>query len=234
MRKYRSEDQAFFNRRDKFALDYPRIDLNFAADNWPLFAGTVNIARFLAIYELAKKVIDLPGHFCELGCWNGTNLVYLAKVVNILKPEGCTELIGFDSFEGLTDFDADKDAPAEEKGARYCGSVQLLENALKVHQLHEFVQLVKGDIAQTLPEFVARRKDIRFSFIYVDLDLYAPVKTAVEFLYQRLLTGGIMVFDEYNTEDWPGETSAVHDILGDKVQLRGVPYTRQPTAYIVK
>ena len=217
----------------KLGQKYDDAELWFIADNWPLFAGSVNIARFLATYELAKKAIDLPGHFCELGCWNGTNLLFLAKIVSILKPQALTEVIGFDSFQGLETFDRSKDSSNKTTG-RYKGNVDLLEDALKLHKLNDFVHLIKGDVEDTLPRFVEERRDIRFSFIYVDLDLYKPVKKTIELLYDKLLTGGIMVFDEYNTPDWPGETSAVHDVLGNNVKLRSVPNTRQPTAYIIK
>ena len=41
-------------------------------------------------------------------------------------------------------------------------------------------------------------------------------------------------FDEYNHENWSGETSAVHEVLGEDIVIHSVPFTRQPTAYIVK
>ena len=234
MRKFSIEDQTYFKNREWFASRYEDAKLWFVADNWPLFAGLVNIARFLAIYDLVRKVIDLPGHFCELGCWNGTNLVYLAKIVSILKPQSYTESIGFYSFKGLKTFDTEKDAPARGAEDKYKGNVELLEDVLLLYDLHEFVRLVKGNIEETLPSFLQERKDIRFSFVYMDADLYPPTKVGIELLYPRLLRGGIMVFDQFNIEDWPGETSAVHDVLGSAVPIHGVPFTRQPTAYIIK
>lgn len=234
MRKFDTEDQNYFQEREIFARKYDDAKLWFVTDNWPLFAGLANIARFLAIYDLVKQVIDLPGHFCELGCWNGANLVYLAKIVNIFRPEANTEVIGFDSFQGLQTFDSEKEAACVDSRGKYRGNLQLLEDTLRLYNLHDSVRLVKGSIEETLPLFVKERGDIRFAFIYLDVDLYAPTKVGIELLYPRLLKGGIMVFDEYNTEDWPGETSAVHDVLGQNVQIRGVPFTREPTGYIIK
>ena len=234
MRKFHAEDQRYFENRDHLAGRYHDARLWFIVDNWPLFAGIVNIGRFLAIYDLVKKVIDLPGHFCELGCWNGANLVYLAKIVSILKPQSHTKVIGFDWFQGLRTFDREKDITSRGVEGKYKGNVELLEDVIRLYNLNEFVQLVEGDVEETIPAFLQMRKDLRFSFIYLDLDLYSPTKVGIELLYPRLLKGGIMVFDEYNVEDWPGETSAVHDVLGNDVQIHGVPFTRQPTAYIIK
>lgn len=236
MRKFSREDHEYFEARNRFASEYSDASLWFVADNWPLFAGIVNIGRFLSIYDLVKKVIDLPGHFCELGCWNGTNLVYLAKIVSILKPQSYTEVIGFDWFQGLkaSSINKEKDTADEGIEGEFKGNIELLEDVIRLYDLDEFVRLVKGDVVETIPAFLQARKDIRFSFIYVDLDLYSPVKVGIELLYSRLLKGGVMVFDEYNLEDWPGETSAVHDVLGSDVKVHAVPFTRQPTAYIVK
>jgi hypothetical protein len=234
LKKFSREDQAYFTRRDRFAAKYSDAGFWFIADNWPLFAGIANIGRFLAIYDLIRDVIDLPGHFCELGCWNGANLVYMAKIIRILQPHSCTEIIGFDSFKGLETFVNGKDDSRHEKKNTYKGNVRLLEDAIKLYNMDEHVRLVKGDIRKTLPKFLKARKDIRFSFVYLDLDLYAPTKLGIELLYPRLLKGGIMAFDNYNTEDWPGETSAVHEVLGDKVPIHGSPFSRQPRAYIIK
>jgi hypothetical protein len=200
-----------------------------------MMAGTANIARSLAIYELVKQVAHLPGHFCELGCWNGTNLIFLAKLVSLLKPRSFTETIGFDAFAGLQVFEEGKDSAATDADrGKYKGNPELLRDALTVHGLEQAVQLVEGNIEQTLPAFLEERRDIRFSFVYLDTDLYGSIKCGVELLYPKLLKGGIMVFDEYNLEAWPGETAALHDVLGPDVELRAVPLTRQPTAYLIK
>lgn len=232
-KKFSAEDLQYFQKRNEFASEHVEIPLWFSVDNWPLLAGIVNISRSLAIYELVKKVIHLPGHFCELGCYNGTNLVYLAKLLRIFRPQSCAEVIGFDSFEGLQVFSDEKDPSPVTRGT-YVGNVLLLEDVLQLYDLRDCVELVKGDIEKTLPAFLEERKDIRFSFIYLDVDLYSPTKVGLELLYPRLIKGGVIVLDEYNMAAWPGETSAVHDVLGQDVVMQSVPFTRRPTAYIIK
>lgn len=234
-KKFSHEDKAYFERRKQFIEKYRDADFSFIADNWPMLAGTVNIARSLAIYELVKRVIDLPGHFCELGCWNGTNLIFLAKLGALLKPRSYTEVFGFDAFAGLQVFSDEKDGAAVQAGrGKYKGNPELLQDALRLHGLDDSVRLVQGNIEESLPEFLKQRKDVRFSFVYLDTDLYPSIRCGLELLYPLMLKGGIMAFDEYNLADWPGETSAVHDVLGHDVAIHAVPHTRQPTAYIVK
>ncbi len=126
MGKFETDDRLYFEHRARFAEKYRAADCWFIADNWPLFSGRANIARCLAVYELVKRVIDLPGHFCELGCWNGANLVYIAKIVSMLRPLGRTEVVGFDSFEGLTGSTPGKDARRGDAVGTYKGSAELL------------------------------------------------------------------------------------------------------------
>ena len=232
--KFQSIDRAYFARRNRFAQKYDDAAWWFIADNWPLFAGRANLARFLAIYELAKQAAQRPGHFCELGCWHGTNLVFLAKILQILKPDSHTELIGFDSFQGLRQFHERDGQLRHRPHGKYQGNHRLLKDVLRLHHLEREVQVVKGPIERTLPRWLTQRRDIRFAFVYVDVDLYEPTKLGIEWLYPRLLKGGVMVFDQYNMPQWPGETSAVHEMLGADVQLLQVPGTRQPIAYLVK
>ena len=232
MTNFSSLDSDYFKRRAVFTQEFKDLDLWRVADNWPLFAGAVNISRFLAIYELFKSVAHLPGHMCELGCWHGANLLFLGKLVKLFKPFNFVSIYGFDSFEGLQTVDSAKDKNVV-KGS-YTGDLHLLEQALALHDLQDVITLVKGDILETLPSFLEKQKEIRFSFIYFDLDLFAPTKSALELLYPRLLSGGILAFDEYNIDAWPGETSAIHEVLGEHLLLKTIPFARQPTAYLIK
>jgi SAM-dependent methyltransferase len=234
VKKFEKTDKEFFEARKAFEEAHQEIPFWFGIDNWSLFAGSVNIARKLAIYELVQQALELPGHIAELGCWNGNNLVFMAKLVKIFKPNSLTEVFGFDSFEGLENFTGVKDKGEKDRRGSYKGDLATLEEMLRIHQLDDFTHLIKGNVLETLEAFLEKRQDVRFSLIYLDMDLYEPTKYAIEKLYPRLLSGGLMVFDEYNTAQWPGETSAVHEVLGDDAELIEVPYTRQPRAYLIK
>jgi len=69
---------------------------------------------------------------------------------------------------------------------------------------------------------------------HVDADLYSPVRVGIEELWPKILQGGITVFDKYNNTEWPGETSVLHNMLGNDLEIHSIPFTRQPTAFTVK
>ena len=52
------------------------------------------------------------------------------------------------------------------------------------------------------------------SLLHLDLDLYTPTKKVLEIEIDRMPKGAMVVFDEINHEDYPGETIAVIEQLG--------------------
>lgn len=50
--------------------------------------------------------------------------------------------------------------------------------------------------------------------LHLDLDIYKPTKDVINMIKGRIPKGGIIIFDEINHEDYPGETIAVIETLG--------------------
>ena len=59
--------------------------------------------RYLAHYELFKMTIGIPGSIVELGVSRGVSFFAFHKFF-ILPNRHFKKVYGFDSFEGLTDF----------------------------------------------------------------------------------------------------------------------------------
>jgi hypothetical protein len=76
------------------------------------------------------------------------------------------------------------------------------------------VELVKGDITLTAPEFVSSHPHLVVSLLFIDCDLFEPTKAALEAFLPRMPRGAILAFDELDNPIWPGETLAVLEALG--------------------
>lgn len=203
----------YFEKRMQFANDlgFPKL-FNYV-DHWPLYAGIQNIGRFLFVYESLKSVAGIQGDIIELGSWRGANLVWLAKCQ--VAFGGGKKVHCFDSFEGLTEFSVNDELSetgeyAELKN-KYRGSFEELTQIIKLYDLN--IEIHKGYIEETVPKWAKLNNSI--SFIYFDADLYSPAKTTLEYLAPKLTLGGVMLFDEYGTESWKGETKAVNEFLED-------------------
>src|SRR5438046_5497482 len=71
-------------------------------ENFPKYVRRQHLKRFLAMYELFKRVLPVKGSVVECGVFQGFGLMSWAKLSTILEPENLTRRIyGFDTFAGF-------------------------------------------------------------------------------------------------------------------------------------
>ena len=97
----------------------------------------------------------------------------------------------------------------------------------------ENFELVQGDISKTSETYAKERPGFRIALLYLDLDLEEPTYATLAHLWDRVVPGGVVVFDEYGYHTWSESNAVDRFIREKKLTLRktGVP---APTAYIVK
>ena len=193
--------------------------------NLGLYMRSSYLASILFLDEIYKKILPIPGVVMEFGIWWGANLAILQSLRGVYEPYNYTrKVIGFDTFEGYPASMKDQD-----KNSKYLvpGNYSVTEGyeeyLTKVLQYHEDenvmshkkkFDLVRGDITQTLPEYLARNPQTIISLAYFDLGLYEPTKKSLEAILPCLTKGSILIFDELNHEDMPGETTALKEVIG--------------------
>ena len=68
-----------------------------------------------------------------------------------------------------------------------------------------------------IPETFEGFGNKKFSFVHIDLDLYQSVKDCCDFFYDRLIKGGIIIFDDYGFRGYEVTAKkAVDDFFSDK------------------
>ena len=199
-------------------------------ENFPKYVRRQQLKRFLALYEIFKLVLPVKGSIVECGVFKGFGVMSWAKLSAMLEPENLTRRIyGFDTFAGFPNF-TEKDAntvAAPEKGALYADSHDELIALIDEYDQDRFLghidkmHLIKGDVVETVPRFVAEHPHLLVSLLFLDLDLYEPTKIAIESFVPRMPRGAVIAFDELDNPMWPGETLALLDSLGvGKLQIR--------------
>ena len=243
--RYR-HDQAIWERIEETVRrhDVPIRDLVGA---FAIYARRANMTRFLARYELYKRIAELPGSIVECGVFRGEGLLAWAKFLEIFHGGDRTRrVIGFDNFAGFASLDA-KDGAADPSRSKVAGGYdagryydELLEHVETFHR-DSFVpharriELVAGDIVETAPAYVAKNPGLRISLLHLDLDLYAPTLAALQALYPRVVVGGLVVFDEYGLVEWPGESQAVEEYFGARrPRIAKFPFSSTPGGFFVK
>lgn len=239
MTKFDQQRSSYRSRRADLAERLGTRDVWSIADHWPLYAGTMSLARYFAIEALLRSTLAVPGHLAEFGVWRGANTMFMAKFLQVHDAGGPKEIFAFDSFEGLTQF-TDLDPHDDGSGQRtgqYKGSLEELQQMIQLEGLDDSININVGYIEDTLPDLLVRRPELSFSFVYCDTDLYASTTTILEQLHPRLSSGGLFVFDEWNFEEHAGEGVAANEFIeqhrNDYEQM-AVPNTRQPSLALRK
>jgi len=137
----------------------------------------------------------------------------------------------------LSDFAAQDDLEASKTAGKYKGSLDELTELINLYELADEIAVCQGDIEETLPKLLEARAELSFSFMYIDVDLYEPTKMALNLMHHRLSTGGLIVFDEWNSQKYPGETLAAREFLethGDTYTMEHVKNSNQPNLVLCK
>lgn len=236
MSKFKKQDEFYLSERKKMSKELGKQELFDVADHFGLYAGTQTIGRSLFIYEILKETIKIPGDIVEFGCWKGSNLLYMAKVLNLLQPNSIKQVYAFDSFEGLQTF-AKEDGENIEEIYRnsYKGDEEVIRKCLQTYEMENWVSLIVGNALDTIGEFEEKNKHVMFSLSYIDFDLYAPCLKALEFSHRNLSIGGYIIMDEALTSEWKGEGQALKEFLVKNeghYEMISNHISRQPTVVL--
>ncbi|MFN8670608.1 MAG: TylF/MycF/NovP-related O-methyltransferase [Candidatus Sericytochromatia bacterium] len=241
-----SFDQQIWNKIEN-VINNSGIETREVVENFILFHRRVNFAKLLAHIEIFNKNIGVPGSIVECGVFKGVSLLTFLKLVEIHSPgDTLKKIIGFDTFSGFPNL-TEKDGSPDTVRGKVDGGwnsedfFPFLEQIVNISQEDSMiprfkrVELVKGDVCKTIPEYVKNNPGLRISLLHLDLDLYEPTKVALEYLYPLVVSGGIVLLDEYAMNGFPGESKAFDEYFGDKrPKLVKFPYISTPGGYFIK
>jgi hypothetical protein len=192
-------------------------------ENFPKYVRRQHLKRFLAMYEVFKRALPVKGSVVECGVFRGFGLMSWAKLSTILEPENLTRRIyGFDTFEGFPEVgDRDRSRFTDaQAGDLHADSYEELLMLIREYDRDRFlghipkVELVRGDMTRTIPQFIESHPHLVVSLLFLDADLYEPTRAALEAFVPRMPKGAVIAFDELDNPLWPGETLALMDSLG--------------------
>lgn len=174
------------------------------------------INNLLVHYELYKRIIDLPGDIFEFGVFKGASLIRLATFRDALENDFSRKIVGFDAFGKFptTSDEFEKDWIASfEEGSGEGIQKDELKNFLDKKQFKN-ITLVKGNVLDTLPTYLHSANYSKIALLHLDMDVYEPTAYVLEQLYSRVVSGGIIMIDDYNTVE--GATRAVDEFFVNK------------------
>lgn len=226
----RTEAEAQEASLNKACFDANPTSWETKIENFPKYVRRQNITRFLALYEIFRKVIDVKGSIVECGVNHGFGVMTWCKLSAILEPVNLTRRVyGFDTFEGfpsVSNKDRSDTSRHVKVGDLAASSLEELEELARIHDSSRFLghipklQLIKGDATKTIPAFVEENRHLVVSLLYLDFDLYEPTMVALENFVPKMPKGAVIAFDELDNPLWPGETQAMLEFCGKNGRLR--------------
>ena len=173
------------------------------------------------LWQTIGQVRGLEGLIGEAGVWKGGSAWLLLHRMHRLGIKDKLHL--FDTFEGMPAVNPAVDSHRE--GDFKDTSMEVVRNRLQGFTNYE---MIKG----RFPGSAGAYADGKFKWFHVDVDIYSSVKEACEWVYPRMVPGGLMIFDDYGTRSCAGAKKAVDEFFADKTEA--VLYLPTTQAMVIK
>jgi hypothetical protein len=196
------------------------------------FSHKSRLNKMLSHYELYKTIVNLPGHILEFGVYKSASLVRFATFRDALENDFSRKIVGFDAFgEFPTENLQVKHDLEFIKRFEGTGGHGLAEDEVKdilTSKGFENFELVKGNVFDTLPLYLEKHPETRIALLHLDMDVKEPTDFVLGHLFDRVVPGGLIVFDDYNAV--AGETISVDEfVIKHHLKLEKLPFYKVPT-----
>jgi O-methyltransferase len=161
----------------------------------------------------------IPGAIVECGVWRGGSMHAVARTLDA-RGDHSRDLYLFDTFEGMTE-PTEKDSRHDGETAEHLLATSSRKAAVWAYASLEDVQqgfaevpydagrihYVKGPVEQTIPDQAPEQ----IALLRLDTDWYESTKHELDHLYHRLVSGGVLLIDDYGW--WKGSRTATQEFL---------------------
>lgn len=177
-----------------------------------------NPAQLGFLAECVERTAAVNGAIVEIGCASGATTVFLNKHLDALKVE--KPYFAVDTFGGFTPEDVDVELKERGKSGESLDAF-----AVNSKRWFDFTMSLNDVRRVTSIEADANTFDYnrlgRIAFCLIDVDLYRPVKKALQEVLPRMAPGGIVVIDDCSTAAtaFDGALQAYQECVGE----RGLP-----------
>lgn len=222
--------------------DRKRLDADDEIDRFLLTeSGRARVRSYFSdlssqdsMISLLQSTLQLPGDVIECGVFRGMSLRRIGLELAEHAPN--KTVFGLDSFEG---FPSERVGRVDQAFLRF---LPLLRRKFKMcndtpERLERFFKCygvqgttVRGYFSETLSQF----ENHKFCFIHLDCDIYESYKECLDFLYPKLVPGGVMVFDDYRSPKWPGAEKAVDEFFDGRVEPVQLCEDRQQSSWYIR
>jgi O-methyltransferase len=182
--------------------------------------------RCFELWELVKQSSKLAnGAIIEIGVWRGGTGALIAKQA---KKCGIPSKVYLcDTLTGLV-----KTGPRDSiyKGSEHANtSREIVENLIYGQMNLDNVRILEGIFPDQTGDEV---KNLQFRFCHIDVDVYQSAKDIADYIWNKMVSGGIIVYDDYGSWGCDGITKYVDEQMLYKDRV--VIYNLNGHAIVIK
>lgn len=157
--------------------------------------------RAYVVCWVAEKVKTLPGDFVDCGTCTGMLARMVINYINFEKLPKTYYLL--DTFKGM---EAKYSSEKEMQRSKNMGYYEIYDQVVETFRPFSNVKIIKGPIPDTLPQVEAKQ----VAFLSIDMNSAFPEAQALEYFWDKMVSGGVVVLDDYG---FPGheEQKRAHD-----------------------
>jgi hypothetical protein len=175
------------------------------AETWP---GSDNRWRVWILTRIAAHCTSLDGSFAEFGVYRG-GCTFM--VLSEGRPHADRSFFLFDTFAGIPSTRLTEKEAGEGFGGRLADA-SVAEVKDRLAEWSDQVRFVAGDVFETLP----KTETGPLAFAHLDMNASAPTKVALEYVWSRLVPGGMVVFDDYGWAQYSDQKELIDTFYADK------------------
>jgi O-methyltransferase len=172
----------------------------------------VDIYRCWELWSLVNQTEKLGGGILEVGVWRGGTGALMAKRAQLARANNSVYLC--DTFEGVVK------AGAEDtiyKGGEHADTAQhVVEDLVRALDLKN-VRILKGIFPDETGHLVDPGE--RFRLCHIDVDVYTSARDVMDWIWDRMVPGGVVVYDDYGFSFCEGITKYVNEQVGKADRL---------------
>jgi O-methyltransferase len=164
----------------------------------------VDLYRCHELWALTGQAARLDGDVIEIGVWRGGTGALIARRLSMLAPDRVIYLC--DTFSGVTG--AGKH-DTRYKGGEHADTTMDIVQRLLDHMMLKNARIVQGIFPHETGDQIHSSK---LALAHIDVDVYNSAKWCFDWVWPRLVSGGVVVFDDYGFHGCEGVTRMVNAI----------------------
>jgi O-methyltransferase len=165
----------------------------------------VDIYRCYELWALVEQISKLEGSIIEVGVWRGGTGALIAKKAELCGIKENVYLC--DTFTGVV--------KASSQDSLYKGGEHRDTSREFVEKLiHDRLKLYNAKILQGIfPDDTSESIENEiFKFCHIDVDVYQSARDITEWIWSKMVIGGVIVFDDYGFFGSAGITKYVEEL----------------------